>query len=726
MTSAVAVALAVLLGATASTGRLSPTSDLSQNKVTATGSTAARALKDRAADVVNVKDFGAVGNGVADDTAEIQAAVAYALANAKPVYIPAGTYLVSSTITAGSSITIRGDGKSSTLKPTISNGTPVLNFPPGSTRFKLADFVIDSGIDGAGFLDGTVPAQQCIGVRAESNVGVAHSTRFSLDNVFARGMKTGFDLTGFIVTATNVWATSNELGFKGSLLNASDLNLRLENNRKDFQISESYAVLLRQIIAEGGNTLGVSSTIDYCDGVEMAAPYFEGGTPGLRTVPWLTVGGAGQVRQFSITGGTFGGGDGSAYGVPFLALDQVVGARIDARFSMGDRNRNLSTTASTKDLRVGSVTDIGWFHDGSKQLGAAFNYFPNRAFDLWFRGWDGVSATNATLSLESTIRRKGRNALRVTTTAAGGFNVAAFRFTGSVLTALKGKTVRAGAWVWIPAIPAYTEPYDGAGTTWTHYPSVQVSSYNGSVLTTSEASNHNTANGQWNFMTAEFAVQSDATWFEVQVYANQSATAGTGAEYVVVDSITLVEAAVPFSRQLNDDLLDSPLIGSVGLSGNMIAYGAAAPTDVDQSYAVGDTVLNGAAAAGGVAGWRCVAAGSPGTWEVMPVARKGYQIPTYSASMTYDVLASDIFEVKVTDTNPFTINAPTNPIQGQRITIRVRNNAAAGLGAATWNSLFKMAGAWVQPAAASNRSITFHYSGVAWYEESRSAADVPN
>jgi hypothetical protein len=65
----------------------------------ATGSTTRRTLETRAADVVNVKDYGAVGDGVTDDTAAIQAAIdSLGSTYGGRVFLPTGIYLTSSVI----------------------------------------------------------------------------------------------------------------------------------------------------------------------------------------------------------------------------------------------------------------------------------------------------------------------------------------------------------------------------------------------------------------------------------------------------------------------------------------------------------------------------------------------------------------------------------------------------------------------------------------------------
>ena len=60
---------------------------------------------------VNVKDFGAVGDGVTDDTAAIQAALDHVAANGGTLYFPAGTYLSDSLqVTPTASFEINGFG----------------------------------------------------------------------------------------------------------------------------------------------------------------------------------------------------------------------------------------------------------------------------------------------------------------------------------------------------------------------------------------------------------------------------------------------------------------------------------------------------------------------------------------------------------------------------------------------------------------------------------------
>lgn len=78
--------------------------------ITATGTTSPRAIVDRFADVLNVKDYGAVGNGSVDDQTAIAAAVAAALTAGKQLFWPAGTYNTSATIANFHSVKHIGDG----------------------------------------------------------------------------------------------------------------------------------------------------------------------------------------------------------------------------------------------------------------------------------------------------------------------------------------------------------------------------------------------------------------------------------------------------------------------------------------------------------------------------------------------------------------------------------------------------------------------------------------
>lgn len=78
--------------------------------VTVPGSAVARGLKARFKDAVNVKDFGAVGDGVTDDTAAIQSACVEAISNCKLVF-PPGTYVITAPLELQGAVTVSGMGK---------------------------------------------------------------------------------------------------------------------------------------------------------------------------------------------------------------------------------------------------------------------------------------------------------------------------------------------------------------------------------------------------------------------------------------------------------------------------------------------------------------------------------------------------------------------------------------------------------------------------------------
>ena len=89
-----------------------PTSEQVTFLQTGTGATT-RTVDAKLKDTVSVKDFGAVGDGVTNDTAAIQAAATYCAANSKSLlFVSGATYLTSGTI----SINCDVYGNNSTIK----------------------------------------------------------------------------------------------------------------------------------------------------------------------------------------------------------------------------------------------------------------------------------------------------------------------------------------------------------------------------------------------------------------------------------------------------------------------------------------------------------------------------------------------------------------------------------------------------------------------------------
>ena len=82
-----------------------------------------RSFQQKFDDFVNVRDFGALGNGVADDTASIRRAIEQIYKESenlldprtrRTIYIPAGTYITSNVISIPPNASLVGDGPNST------------------------------------------------------------------------------------------------------------------------------------------------------------------------------------------------------------------------------------------------------------------------------------------------------------------------------------------------------------------------------------------------------------------------------------------------------------------------------------------------------------------------------------------------------------------------------------------------------------------------------------
>jgi hypothetical protein len=277
--------VAILLSAGAQvTGQMSPTSDVSSNRVKATGSTTSRALKDRWADVVNVKDFGAKGDGVTDDSGAFAAAFADLSSSGGRIYVPRGTYYVTATTNLdGKRVTVSGDGAGSVVKLAAGvSGFTITNHDK-DVQFREIEFDAAGanaiGIDveaattsASAYRDLTV--ERCtfrtttypmIGVKL-----VNARESFITDSHFVEPEGGGYFLTGvYLVSSVNVSISRSTFLYAQYGVHAYGTPIAGVVNPFDVGPSIDHSKMLGclyGVVAEYNDYVGVSnSVIDYCD-----------------------------------------------------------------------------------------------------------------------------------------------------------------------------------------------------------------------------------------------------------------------------------------------------------------------------------------------------------------------------------------------------------------------------------------------------------------------------
>lgn len=114
-----------------------------------------RTAQSKMREMVSVKDFGAVGDGVANDTAAIQAAIDYVAGGVSSiggvVYFPTGTYLISSRINMPNRVGLQGaNGRATIIKPHSTFSDSYMFHAVNGTSSMFGSYIRDMWIDARG------------------------------------------------------------------------------------------------------------------------------------------------------------------------------------------------------------------------------------------------------------------------------------------------------------------------------------------------------------------------------------------------------------------------------------------------------------------------------------------------------------------------------------------------------------------------------------------------
>jgi hypothetical protein len=271
---------------------------------------------------VNVKDYGATGDGTTNDTTAIQAAIT--AAGDGTCYFPAGDYKVTSTLTVICSTVFDADAN---IVPSSMAASAVV--------FDIISRTVHDGVNiiGTASVD---PANGTIGIRVRGTT--ISASRTQLNNCFATRCKYGIVISTFSVMVNNCKTSANttNISLYSSATNQeiNDINIIGGNHSgpvgsysiivsdQDFPNSgaqyEGVRLLMQGFAVDGG-----SIKINNFNTVKIDSIYFEGTTTG-NCIELGTAANDGDVANVSISNCWFRTADYAIYcnaGIQKLSVD---------------------------------------------------------------------------------------------------------------------------------------------------------------------------------------------------------------------------------------------------------------------------------------------------------------------------------------------------------------------------------------------------------------------
>ena len=236
-------------------------------------------------EIVNVRDFGALGNGIADDTAAIQRALQQIYSTTyndstptvrRTINIPAGTYLITAPILVPPYATLRGDGRQNTVLVTSNVSAPIFQ-------------TTDSQFNGTGSTLARDVLIEHMAFQQSGNASLITSSLLTLDSVRnARIVNCSFRGN------TTAGVTVNNLVFITDSVQ-STRSITLEG------CSFTYAAAGVNVVVQGAGVSAVRIDNSYFDSLSNVAYFASNSVNGITTLNNY-YGSVNSIRSIGING----------------------------------------------------------------------------------------------------------------------------------------------------------------------------------------------------------------------------------------------------------------------------------------------------------------------------------------------------------------------------------------------------------------------------------------
>lgn len=565
------------------------------------------------ADIDEAVEYGNLLRYGADPTGAVSSrtAVLRAVGCNDDVFAPAGDYLIEATTVLSTTrdLTFKGAGRDATaFLTTITDGSPV--FRISGQWHDVGEFKVNSQ---SGAL------QNFVGLEAGDAAAPTSFVRSRL-RVKVSNAAVGVKVRGWI-NNIDIFATLCTLGVYGREWNSCTGDVRTENCTQGYDLKTLYGTTLTNLLDENTFTAGtttVASQVDDFQGLTIGSLYLESGSYATTCVVF-----ASTTQSYGLSLLQIKSNPVPLDRAPPIVIDRVHGITVRGLVYAGGFKAGLHFTENAAGIdsgvicppaTAGGTDSTNRVQDNSKQLRRAQVWTGDAYLTHGLSTFDVVTKTGVTVTTETDNIVTGRRGLKLEATGGGAAHSLLIRRTCSVyphVANLLGKTVKAFAWVYVPALPKFIDR--------TYQPGVELHFGGGGSVWA--AMQRNMRAGCWNLIETP-AIATPAGWLGgvgdyleavLHVSGNGAVVADAG-YYIILDSLYFCPSTVSMLDIQRGNFEHVDLLGIRTDGVNLTVRSAAwhSTANPDSAVIPGDTMLLTGPAPAGYVGKVCTTPGAIG------------------------------------------------------------------------------------------------------------------